>query len=94
MDRNYLFDLANKISDISIHAERATIVLGDIIQDYDFVGNKPQEDQRRKIDYEARRLFDFLNIAFDYIISTKDKLIEIENDVNDKWIQMPKDDKN
>lgn len=91
--RNYLFDLANKITDITFKAERASIVLGDVIQDYDFTGNVPLEEQRKKIDYESRRLFDYLNIAFDYIISTKEKLIEIENEVNEKWIHMPKGDK-
>ena len=93
LDRNYLFDLANKIADITIQAERASIVLWDIIQEYDFSGNNPMEEQQRKIDYESRRIFDFLNITYDYIISTKIKLRDIENDVNEKWINMPKDDK-
>jgi hypothetical protein len=77
-----IIDVVDSISETERKAGKALTVLGDLLEDYDFMGEYPTKEEARKYSYEARRIYQFINISFDYVFDVKKELNKAYKSLN------------
>lgn len=82
-----LFDITNKILVTDRKADKALTILFDLIQRYAIAGDEPTKKERDKYSWEAKIIFDYIEIAFDYVDSIKNALDKACDDLSNLYYQ-------
>ncbi len=65
-DSVYIID--GFLLEAAVSAEKNLTVLSALINEYDFNGNQPTQQEASKILFEARKILSFIGIAMDYTV--------------------------
>lgn len=74
--------LESSVYEIKDMVDKATIILGDLLQDYSFTGDGPTKKEADKMSYEATRIVKFIDIALDYTFEAKTDLQKVISEIN------------
>lgn len=77
-----IMNLLNNTSITEKKADKALTVLGDLLQDYAFMDDEPTQKEAEKYAWEAKRIFHFIDISFDYVYSIKNEISKAYDDLN------------
>lgn len=77
-----IMNLLNNTSITEKKADKALTVLGDLLQDYAFMDDEPTQKEAEKYAWEAKRIFHFIDISFDYVYDIKKEVSKAYDDLN------------
>lgn len=76
-----IIDLECRNNDMMICATNAKLVLGDLFQDYNWVGERPTKEEADKLSIDAERIVTYIMIANDYVCQIKKGLQQTTIDI-------------
>lgn len=85
--KNELFNITDNIAVTEREADKALTILFDLIQRYAIAGDEPTKKERDKYSWEAKIIFDYIEIAFDYVDSIKNALDKACDDLSNLYYQ-------
>jgi hypothetical protein len=71
---NGIIDLLNCNSETSRKSEKALLILTDLFEMYNYVGERPTKQEADKLAYETERILSYINMASDYVFEIKKDL--------------------
>lgn len=81
-----LIDIIDKTDDITTKIERTEFLLNEILQGYSFTGDGEFELMKNEADiwvHGYSRILQFVTIASEYIITTKESLTTLQNNLKE-----------
>ena len=73
--------LADDAADIEHNMNKAISILGDLLEDYSFVHEEPTQEEIERITFGASRIIMFTNIAYDYLVITKENVKKLRDGI-------------
>jgi hypothetical protein len=77
-----IIDLDSRNIDMIQDAEKAALLLGDLLQTYSLGGEHPTKEESKKILYDSGKILKFIDIACDYVCEIKRELNRFALDLN------------